>query len=112
MQRREKPGTAGHGFSEYLKPALRNNEDQWGGLLFLVPEVFIPDLTCSPPLSTYDAFSGPLAFPDGHICLSQGVSLAVEGSLVLPVGPRGGRIQGESSRSRREGELGHPSNQS
>lgn len=75
------------------------------GRSFLVPKVFVSDLTCSPPLSTYDGSSGPLAFPDGHICLSQGVCLAVEGSLVLPLGPRGEGIQGGSSRSGGKGNL-------
>ena len=40
-----------------------------------------------------------------HFQMVTSVCLAVEGSYVLPLGPRGGRIQGESSRSGGKGNL-------
>lgn len=58
------------------------------------PEVLIPDLTCSPSLSSYDAFTGSQALGiSGCAHLSVTGNLVVQGSRAVSLGPKKGSRQ-------------------
>lgn len=60
----------------------------------LDPEGLVPDLTCSPPLSCYDAFAGSQALGiSGCAHLSVTGNLVVQGSRAVSLGPEKGSRQ-------------------
>lgn len=58
------------------------------------PDVLIPDLTCSPPLSSYDAFAGSQALGvSGCAHLSVTRNLVEQSSHAVSLGPKKGSRQ-------------------